>query len=79
LRLRCPQEGDERMRSGQRDKAPVCALLRLREVAKRCDVSLRTVQGWVASGRLEVLRLSPRAVRVTEEALARFLDRAGRK
>ncbi len=54
-------------------------LLRLQDIAARCRVSLRTVQGWVAGGRLEVLRLSPRAVRVREEALETFLERASRR
>ena len=66
-----------RQTSGQGTAAgPAAELLRLKAVAARCGVSLRTVQGWVASGHLEVLRLSPRMVRVTEEALARFLERA---
>ena len=51
-------------------------LLRLADIAEVCQVSLRTVQSWVASGRLAVLRLSPRSVRVTEEALAEFLEHA---
>ena len=51
-------------------------LLRLKDVATRLQVSIRTVQGWVASGRLPVLRISRRALRVTEEALAAFLEQA---
>ena len=39
-------------------------------------MSVRTVQAWIAGRRLRVIRLSPRAVRVSEEALAEFLERA---
>jgi hypothetical protein len=67
------------MRGPTKSNVAYGPLLRLQKVATRCVVSLRTVEGWVASGRIEVLRLSPREVRATEEALARFLDRATRR
>ena len=49
-------------------------LLRLGAVAQCCQVSLRTVQCWVAAGRLRVVRLGGRVVRVEEAALEEFLD-----
>ena len=51
-------------------------ILRLREVAARWRVNVRTVQKWVAAGRLRVLRLGPKTIRVTEEDLADFIRRA---
>ena len=51
----------------------------LKAVAEMWDVSYRTVQSWVASGRLEVLHLSPRTVRVTKDAIARFEAAARRR
>ena len=51
-------------------------LLRAEDVAIRCATSLRTVRSWISSGRLEVVRLSPRMVRVTETALADFMLRS---
>ncbi len=53
-------------------------LLRLAEVAERLGVSYRTVQAWVASGRLKVVRLSRRVVRVDPVELARWIAEAGR-
>lgn len=60
----------------QGDAAP--RLLRLAEVAERLGVSYRTVQAWVASGRVRVLRLSPRVVRVEAGELERLLREARR-
>jgi excisionase family DNA binding protein len=56
--------------------ADVAALLRAEDIAERCAVSLRTVRGWIASGRLPVLRLGLRCVRIAPEELARFLAAA---
>ncbi len=53
-------------------------LLRLAEVAERVGVSYRTVQAWVASGRVRVLRLSPRVVRVEAAELERWIAEARR-
>ena len=61
-------------RQGFDDSDQSYRLHRLRDVAEICQVSLRTVQSWVASERLSVLRLSPRTVRVTQEALNAFLE-----
>jgi excisionase family DNA binding protein len=52
--------------------APRPVLLRLKEVAAHLDVTLRTIHGWIAAGRLHVLRLSSRCVRVDPEELERF-------
>ena len=58
-------------------KAPDARLLHLREVAVHCAVSLRTVQAWVAAGRLRVLRFGKRCVRVEPAELTRLLREAG--
>lgn len=39
------------------------ALLTRRELAKLCKVSTRTVDNWVSSGKLPLIRLSRRCVR----------------
>lgn len=48
----------------------------LGEVAKRLNVRRRTVLGWVNSGRLGGLRLSPRIIRILESDLIAFIDAA---
>jgi excisionase family DNA binding protein len=52
------------------------ALLRPADVAERCAVALRTVRGWIASGRLSVLRFGRRCVRIDPADLERFLNDA---
>lgn len=59
-------------------KAKDAPLLRLVDVARRCGVSLRTVRTWTATGRVRVLRLSPRVVRVEAGELERLLREARR-
>jgi excisionase family DNA binding protein len=51
-------------------------LLRPVDIAHRCAVSLRTVRAWIASGRLRVMRLPGRLVRVDPAELERFLNDA---
>lgn len=51
---------------------PVESLLRLRDVAARFQVSLRTVQSWRASGRLRVHVLG-HVVRVAQSEIDRLL------
>ena len=51
---------------------PVESLLRLRDVAARFQVSLRTVQSWRASGRLRVHVLG-HVVRVAQAEIDRLL------
>ena len=55
---------------------PQAPLLTLAEVVAITGVSLRTARAWVASGRLRVIRLSPRTLRVSQEALDAFLTDA---
>jgi excisionase family DNA binding protein len=64
--------------SAQRESPPPTRLLRIPEVAERLRVSRRTVQAWIASGRLRVVRLGRRCVRVDPAELARFLGEASR-
>ena len=52
-------------------------LLSLREVAETLGVGKRSVQVWVATGRLPVIRVTPRVVRVAEADLVAMLA-AGR-
>jgi excisionase family DNA binding protein len=49
-------------------------LLRIPEVAEHLGVSRRTVQAWIASGRLRVVRLGRRCVRIDPAELARFVE-----
>lgn len=56
--------------------APAGRLLRVRDVADRLAVSNRTVQTWIALGRLHPIRLSPRALRIAESEVEEFIRRA---
>ena len=49
-------------------------LLTFQDVADHCAVSVWTVRAWVDAGKLEVVRLPGRLVRVRPETLAAFLD-----
>jgi excisionase family DNA binding protein len=44
-----------------------------RDVAAQLDVTLRTVYAWIAAGKLPSVLLSPRARRIRQEDLDRFL------
>jgi excisionase family DNA binding protein len=44
-----------------------------RDVAEQLDVTLRTVYGWIAAGTLPSVLLSPRARRIRQDDLDRFL------
>ena len=48
-------------------------LLRLEEVATRCELSLGFIRREIARGELEVVRLAPRMVRISEAALVDYL------
>lgn len=50
------------------------ALLTYQDVADRCRCSPWTVRDWVDAGRIPVVRLPGRLVRVREEDLERFLE-----
>ncbi|WFB34917.1 helix-turn-helix domain-containing protein [Kiritimatiellota bacterium B12222] len=43
-------------------------------IAAYADVSFRTAQNWIASGRLPVRRLSARLIMVRPEDLDRFIE-----
>jgi excisionase family DNA binding protein len=49
-------------------------LLTFGDVATRCSVSVWTVRAWVDAGKLPVLRLPGRLVRIRPDDLARFLE-----
>lgn len=51
-------------------------LLKVQEVASKLGVSPRTVQSLIAAGRMRVVRLSPRAIRIAEGDLNEFVRRA---
>ena len=49
------------------------ALLTIRDVAALTQVSYWTARGWIESGKLPVLRLPGRLIRIRPSALERFL------
>lgn len=49
-------------------------LLTIAECAKRLGITPRALWGWIAAGRLPVVRLSRRATRVRATDLKRFVD-----
>ena len=51
-------------------------LLKVAEVALRLGLSSRSVQSLVAAGKLRVVRLSPRAIRVSQGDVDEFIRRA---
>ena len=51
------------------------AALQLGEAANKISCSRRFLEKQIAAGRLKVVRLSPRCVRVRPEDLAAYLDR----
>jgi len=53
------------------------ALLTIQDVADHCKVSYWTARGWIESGKLPVVRLPGRLVRVRPTALERFLAECG--
>ena len=48
----------------------------LDELAARVGCSRRTVNRWVAEGRVQVVRLSPRMTRVTDQEIERVIQTA---
>lgn len=48
-------------------------LLTIPDVAARLNVSERTVRAWVAAGRLAVVRLGPRCVRIEPGEVERLV------
>ena len=58
------------------DKHPSAGLQRLyglAEARKLLGVSDRTLRGWIAAGRIAVVKFSSRCVRIEEAELARFI------
>jgi excisionase family DNA binding protein len=49
-------------------------LLTFQAAATRCAVSVWTVRAWVDAGRLKVIRLPGRLVRIDPDELARFIE-----
>jgi len=49
-------------------------LLTIQDVADYTQASYWTVRGWIESGKLPVLRLPGRLIRIRREALERFLE-----
>jgi excisionase family DNA binding protein len=50
------------------------ALLTIQDVARHTKVSYWTVRGWIETGKLPVLRLPGRLIRIRPSALERFLE-----
>jgi excisionase family DNA binding protein len=55
--------------------APIGQLLTVNETAARLVVSRRTVQGWLAAGRLTPIRLGTRTLRIAESEVEAFVRR----
>ncbi|MCA9313877.1 MAG: helix-turn-helix domain-containing protein [Planctomycetes bacterium] len=53
-------------------------LLTIPDVAARLNVSERTVRAWIAAGRLAVVRLGPRCVRIEPDEVERMVEEARR-
>jgi excisionase family DNA binding protein len=65
--------GDQGRATDAKSRAPG-RLLTFRDVAESCAVSVWTVRAWVDTGKLSVLRLPGRLVRIDPAELARFLE-----
>ena len=51
-------------------------LLKVKQVADQLGVTTRTVQTWIHLGRLTPIRLSPRALRISEDEVSAFIAQA---
>lgn len=49
-------------------------LYRIDQVSKRFNVSETTVNRWIASGKLEAIKLSRKLTRITEASIQKFLE-----
>ena len=47
----------------------------LKETARQCGVSCRTIQRWLQSGELSAVKIPPRFIRIPSAAVHRFLAR----
>lgn len=50
-------------------------LLRVCDVAETLGVTQRTLRAWIAGGKLPVVRLSARCIRIRAEDLQEFIER----
>jgi excisionase family DNA binding protein len=65
--------GDSRGTADRKSSTPE-ALLTIQDVADHTKVSYWTARGWIESGKLRVLRLPGRLIRIRPSALERFLE-----
>lgn len=49
------------------------ALLTIQDVAAHCQVSYWTARGWIETGKLQVVRLPGRLIRIRGDVLERFV------
>jgi excisionase family DNA binding protein len=68
------KSGDPHGKGEAKSGAP-SRLLTFQDVAAHCAVSVWTVRAWVDTGKLEVVRLPGRLVRIRPETLSAFLER----
>jgi excisionase family DNA binding protein len=68
-------EGDMKNANQQRQAANETTAMRLGEAAMRVDCSRRFLEHQIKAGRLSVIRLSPRCVRIRPSDLAEYLER----
>lgn len=52
-------------------------LIGLQEAADRCDVSYRTIRRYIASGRLDAVRVGPRVLKVAADDVEQLLRPVG--
>jgi len=52
-------------------------LIGLQEAADRCDVSYRTIRRYIASGRLNAVRVGPRVLKVAADDVEKLLHPVG--
>jgi excisionase family DNA binding protein len=53
-------------------------LLTIQDIADHCQVSYWTARGWIETGKLPVLRLPGRLIRIQPVALTAFLEKSSR-
>lgn len=54
-------------------------LLTKRDIAERCQVSLRTIDGWIQSRKIPAIYFSKRCVRFREDAVMAAVSKFERK
>ncbi|MEZ6009747.1 MAG: helix-turn-helix domain-containing protein [Planctomycetota bacterium] len=73
--IRVPTDRAQSRRRPSEEDAP---LLSVPDVAEHLGVSVRTVRAWIAAGRLAVVRLGPRCVRIEPAEVRRLVEEARR-